>query len=58
MESLVSAVKEHETLEGLAEFAIDAAIAEGVLFRTAEEPNSSATVQFAPFSLFPSPVPR
>ena len=58
MESLVSVVKESETLRDLADFAVDAAIAEGVLFRTAEEPNSSAMVQFAPFSLFPSPVPK
>ena len=58
MESIVNSVKDVDALKDLARYAVDAALCEGVLFRTAEQPNSSAVVQYAPFSLFPSPVPR
>ncbi|XP_048406553.1 glutathione synthetase [Stegostoma tigrinum] len=36
----------------------DAALLHGVLMRTKEEPSSSETTSYAPFSLFPSPVPK
>ena len=58
MESLVHNVAGSDALKSLADFATDVALTNGVMFRTAEEPNSSAVVQFAPFSLFPSPVPK
>ena len=51
-------VKDLNALTDLASFAVDAALCEGLLFRTAEQPHSSDLVQFVPFSLFPSPVPR
>ncbi|KAG9332589.1 hypothetical protein JZ751_014687 [Albula glossodonta] len=36
----------------------DIALLKGVLMRTKETPNSSEVVTYAPFTLFPSPVPR
>ncbi|KAM4610494.1 glutathione synthetase [Polymixia lowei] len=42
----------------LAALAKDAALLHGVLMRTKETPNSSELVTYAPFTLFPSPVPR
>ncbi|KAI1892780.1 hypothetical protein AGOR_G00137050 [Albula goreensis] len=36
----------------------DVALLKGVLMRTKETPNSSEVVTYAPFTLFPSPVPR
>ncbi|XP_061114093.1 glutathione synthetase-like isoform X2 [Conger conger] len=36
----------------------DTAVLHGVLMRTKETPNSSEVVCFAPFSLFPSPLPK
>lgn len=41
----------------LAEVAKDSALLHGVLMRTKETPNSSELVSYAPFTLFPSPVP-
>ncbi|XP_054029644.1 glutathione synthetase [Dryobates pubescens] len=38
--------------------AVDAALLQGVLMRTEGEPNASDVVNFAPFTLLPSPVPR
>ncbi|XP_072099857.1 glutathione synthetase isoform X1 [Mobula birostris] len=35
----------------------DAALLQGILMRTKEDPASSETICYAPFSLFPSPVP-
>jgi len=58
MLSLVNSINV-EILEDVAEYAIDSALTEGVLFRCAQSPKSSSTsVQFAPFSLFPSPIPH
>ncbi|XP_067163818.1 glutathione synthetase isoform X1 [Apteryx mantelli] len=37
--------------------AVDAALLEGVLMRTEEEPNASDVVNYAPFTLLPSAVP-
>ncbi|KAJ8257846.1 hypothetical protein GJAV_G00190370 [Gymnothorax javanicus] len=36
----------------------DAALLHGVLMRTKETPNSSEVVSYAPFTLFPSPLPK
>ncbi|KAM4623263.1 glutathione synthetase isoform 1-T2 [Discoglossus pictus] len=45
-------------LEELEPIAVDKALLQGVLMRTSDKPNSSDVVNFAPFSLLPSPVPR
>uniref|UniRef100_H3CE53 Glutathione synthetase n=1 Tax=Tetraodon nigroviridis TaxID=99883 RepID=H3CE53_TETNG len=45
-------------VEELAGVAKDAALLHGVQMRTQESPNSSELVTYAPFTLFPSPVPR
>uniref|UniRef100_A0A3B3YGJ4 Uncharacterized protein n=1 Tax=Poecilia mexicana TaxID=48701 RepID=A0A3B3YGJ4_9TELE len=45
-------------IKELAEVAKDAALLQGVLMRTKESPNSSELVTYAPFTLFPSPVPK
>ena len=58
MESLVNVIEEAGVLQGLADFAIDAALTQGIVLRPAETPHSSAVVEFAPFCLFPSPVPK
>lgn len=42
----------------LADVAKDAALLQGVLMRIQESPNSSELVTYAPFTLFPSPVPK
>uniref|UniRef100_A0A8C5G3M8 Glutathione synthetase n=1 Tax=Gouania willdenowi TaxID=441366 RepID=A0A8C5G3M8_GOUWI len=42
----------------LAEVAKDAALLHGVLMRTQETPMSSELVSYAPFTLFPTPVPK
>ncbi|XP_030388871.1 glutathione synthetase isoform X2 [Gopherus evgoodei] len=41
----------------VAAIAVDAALLEGVLMRTKEEPSSSNVVNYAPFTLLPSVVP-
>ncbi|XP_036273383.1 glutathione synthetase isoform X4 [Pipistrellus kuhlii] len=46
-----------QQLEELARQAVDRALAEGVLLRTTKEQSSSDVVSYAPFTLFPSPVP-
>lgn len=45
-------------LEEIAPIAIDTALMQGVVMRTKETPNASDVVNFAPFTLLPSPVPR
>ncbi|KAM9296340.1 glutathione synthetase [Gastrophryne carolinensis] len=47
-----------QVLEELEPIAIDTALMQGVIMRTKESPNSSDVVNFTPFSLLPSPVPR
>ncbi|XP_063816209.1 glutathione synthetase [Pseudophryne corroboree] len=47
-----------QLLEEIVPIAIDAALLHGVIMRTKETPNSSDVVNFAPFTLLPSPVPR
>nr|XP_057940323.1 glutathione synthetase [Doryrhamphus excisus] len=42
----------------LVEVAKDAALVHGVLMRVKESPNSSELVTYAPFTLFPTPVPK
>ena len=58
MESLVDLVKDVVDIKELADYAKDVAISNGVVFRMAETPSESDTVQFAPFMLFPSPIPK
>lgn len=45
-------------IKELADVAKDAALLHGVLMRIKETPNSSELVTYAPFSLFPTPVPK
>ncbi|XP_059188474.1 glutathione synthetase-like [Centropristis striata] len=45
-------------VEELADVAKDAALLQGVLMRIQETPNSSELVTYAPFTLFPTPVPK
>ncbi|XP_058418827.1 glutathione synthetase isoform X3 [Diceros bicornis minor] len=52
-----SLLQDEQQLEELARQAVDRALAEGVLLRTAREPSSSNVVSYAPFTLFPSLVP-
>ncbi|XP_029012858.1 glutathione synthetase [Betta splendens] len=47
-----------ELIKDLADVAKDAALLQGVLMRLHETPNSSECVTYAPFTLFPSPVPK
>ncbi|XP_053552989.1 glutathione synthetase [Bombina bombina] len=47
-----------DLLTELEAIAIDKALLQGVLMRTKDRPNSSEVVNFAPFTLLPSPVPR
>ncbi|XP_051887486.1 glutathione synthetase [Pristis pectinata] len=47
----------HTLIQNLTIAAKDAALLQGVLMRTKEDPTSSETICYAPFSLFPSPVP-
>ncbi|XP_053309196.1 glutathione synthetase [Spea bombifrons] len=47
-----------QILEELRPIAIDKALLQGVLMRTKDDPNSSEVVNFAPFTLLPSPVPK
>lgn len=51
-------MKDAAKVADLAKDAKDAALLHGVLMRTKEEPNSSELVTYAPFSLFPTPVPK
>ncbi|XP_061689331.1 glutathione synthetase isoform X2 [Syngnathoides biaculeatus] len=45
-------------INDLAAVAKDAALLQGVLMRIKDSPNSSEVVSYAPFTLFPSPVPK
>uniref|UniRef100_A0A667XD17 Glutathione synthetase n=1 Tax=Myripristis murdjan TaxID=586833 RepID=A0A667XD17_9TELE len=45
-------------IKELADVAKDAALIHGVVMRIKETPNSSELVTYAPFTLFPSPVPK
>ncbi|KAG7999752.1 Glutathione synthetase [Nibea albiflora] len=45
-------------IKELAEAAKDAAALQGVLMRIQETPNSTELVTYAPFTLFPTPVPK
>ncbi|XP_075033575.1 glutathione synthetase [Mixophyes fleayi] len=47
-----------QLLEEIAPIAMDSALLHGVIMRIKENPNSSDMVNFAPFTLLPSPVPR
>ncbi|XP_028309433.1 glutathione synthetase [Gouania willdenowi] len=47
-----------DQVKELAEVAKDAALLHGVLMRTQETPMSSELVSYAPFTLFPTPVPK
>ncbi|MBN3273634.1 GSHB synthetase, partial [Polyodon spathula] len=59
MASPLEDVLANETLlKNLELVAKDAALLQGILMRTKEEPNASEVVSYAPFTMFPSPVPR
>ncbi|MBN3274664.1 GSHB synthetase, partial [Polyodon spathula] len=59
MASPLEDVLANETLlKDLVSVAKDAALLQGILIRTKEEPNASEVVSYAPFTIFPSPVPR
>ncbi|KAM9856326.1 glutathione synthetase [Aulostomus maculatus] len=45
-------------VKDLADVAKDTALLQGVLMRIQEAPNSSELVSYAPFTLFPTPVPK
>ncbi|XP_073327287.1 glutathione synthetase-like [Pagrus major] len=45
-------------IQELADVAKDVALLQGVLMRIQETPNSSELVTYAPFTLFPTPVPK
>ncbi|XP_047453377.1 glutathione synthetase-like isoform X2 [Mugil cephalus] len=47
-----------DRLNHLVDEAKEAALQHGLLIRTRETPNSSEVVTYAPFTLFPSPVPK
>ncbi|XP_058266104.1 glutathione synthetase isoform X1 [Hemibagrus wyckioides] len=49
--------RNEKLIKELEEIAKDSALLHGVLMRTKESPNSSEVVSYAPFTLFPSPVP-
>ncbi|KAF5901535.1 glutathione synthetase, partial [Clarias magur] len=51
-------LRNDELIKELEAIAKDSALLHGVLMRTKESPNSSEVVSYAPFALFPSPVPR
>ncbi|MCI4387556.1 hypothetical protein PGIGA_G00075500 [Pangasianodon gigas] len=50
-------LRNEELIKELEEIAKDSALLHGVLMRTKESPNSSEVVSYAPFTLFPTPVP-
>uniref|UniRef100_A0AAV2LWD4 Glutathione synthetase n=1 Tax=Knipowitschia caucasica TaxID=637954 RepID=A0AAV2LWD4_KNICA len=51
-------MKDAAKLENLARDAKDAAVLNGVLMRTKEASNSAELLTYAPFTLFPTPVPK
>ncbi|XP_062871139.1 glutathione synthetase [Trichomycterus rosablanca] len=51
-------LQNEELIKYLEEIAKDTALLHGILMRTKESPNSSEVVSYAPFTLFPSPVPK
>ncbi|XP_051517777.1 glutathione synthetase-like isoform X3 [Myxocyprinus asiaticus] len=50
-------LRDENLIRNLEEIAKDTALLHGVLMRTKETPNSPEVVSYAPFTLFPSPVP-
>ncbi|XP_043838276.1 glutathione synthetase isoform X1 [Dromiciops gliroides] len=53
-----SILQNEQQLEELARQAVEKAFMEGVVMRTKQDPSSSDIVSYAPFTLFPSAVPR
>ncbi|KAI4873755.1 hypothetical protein NFI96_010614 [Prochilodus magdalenae] len=51
-------LKNEDLIRRLEEVAKDTALLRGVIMRTKDKPNSPEVVSYAPFTLFPSPVPR
>ncbi|RXN30909.1 glutathione synthetase [Labeo rohita] len=51
-------LKDENLIKNIEEIAKDAALLHGVLMRTKETPNSPEVVSYAPFTLFPTPVPK
>ncbi|XP_039599419.1 glutathione synthetase-like, partial [Polypterus senegalus] len=56
--ALSDIVVDEAQLEQLAFVAKDSAFLHGLLIRTKEDPNSPEVLSYAPFTLFPSPVPK
>lgn len=54
----VEVLKNDKLIKQLEVIAKDAALLNGVVMRTTETPNSSEVVNYAPFTLFPSPVSK
>uniref|UniRef100_A0A8C1AB04 Glutathione synthetase n=2 Tax=Cyprinus carpio TaxID=7962 RepID=A0A8C1AB04_CYPCA len=50
-------LKDENLIKNIEEIAKDTALLHGVLMRTKETPNSPEVVSYAPFTLFPTPVP-
>ncbi|XP_051516451.1 glutathione synthetase-like isoform X1 [Myxocyprinus asiaticus] len=50
-------LRDENLIRSLEEIAKDTALLHGVLMRTKETPNSPELVSYAPFTLFPTPVP-
>uniref|UniRef100_A0A8C2DR87 Glutathione synthetase n=1 Tax=Cyprinus carpio TaxID=7962 RepID=A0A8C2DR87_CYPCA len=50
-------LKDENLIKNIEEIAKDTALLHGVLMRTKETPNSPEMVSYAPFTLFPTPVP-
>ncbi|XP_051961275.1 glutathione synthetase-like isoform X1 [Xyrauchen texanus] len=50
-------LRDENLIRSLEEIAKDTALLNGVLMRTKETPNSPELVSYAPFTLFPTPVP-
>uniref|UniRef100_A0A8C7NXH2 Glutathione synthetase n=1 Tax=Oncorhynchus mykiss TaxID=8022 RepID=A0A8C7NXH2_ONCMY len=55
---LLDVLMDNDLIKDLVDVAKDSALLNGVLMRTKETPNSSEVVTYAPFTLFPSPVPK
>ncbi|XP_035512602.1 glutathione synthetase-like [Morone saxatilis] len=56
--SLQQLITNPDRLNNLADEAKELALLNGIIMRTHETPNSSEVVTYAPFTLFPTPVPK
>ncbi|XP_035378527.1 glutathione synthetase [Electrophorus electricus] len=51
-------LRDDNLIKGLEELAKDTAVMHGVVMRTKDSPNCPEVVSYAPFTLFPSPLPK